>query len=537
MEQLFRSLQVASTLLVALASTTTHAQVIIDQGLTPDSLVRNVLLGAAVEVNDVRFNGADGTLLVPVGIGPSEVGRFDGSNTSIGIPGGVVLSTNVAMHHIPGPNDRLDRTGGGFPLSSAMPDMDLSRLTGNAQALASGGNNIYNKAVLEFDLVPQNDMLAVRYVFSSEEYERWVCSEYNDVFGFFLSGPGITGPFQDSAINLAYVPGSLSPVSINTVNNGLMTADNANGPSWADPFAPCFAVDSNWQANAQYYRYNGGQWPAPLPVEGDQQEAPYNVDPYYIQHNGLTVVLTASAAVLIGETYHIKMGVANVEDNSYPSAVFIQQQSVACQDRFTLTVDAGANVDLSGTDPVLYESLVDSVYLRFNRWGGSYLDEHLHIAVEGDALAGLDYAPSLPDSLHFNALDSAVVVPIAIPVRTDVPRQLVIHLITSNGDKVLSHTLNINGQLTVGAADHETKESLSIFPNPAGSTVYVALPPGPQGAVELQVVDMAGRVVLRQMTSSTVRSKLDLGHLPDGLYTLKASLQGKVISARLQVRH
>ena len=40
------------------------------------------------------------------------------------------------------------------------------------------------------------DSIAFNYVFGSDEYLEWVNSSYNDIFAFFLSGPGIVGPYD-----------------------------------------------------------------------------------------------------------------------------------------------------------------------------------------------------------------------------------------------------------------------------------------------------------------------------------------------------
>ncbi|MFT3884496.1 MAG: choice-of-anchor L domain-containing protein [Flavobacteriales bacterium] len=524
---------------LAMVSLHGKAQLIIDQTLTPNALVQNYLLGSGVFPSNILFNGRPGNVVARVGIGPSEIGRFNGANTCLGLASGIFLCTQVAQSHLPGPNDRLLQYGGGVVDGPPTPDLDLSRLTGWERADSLGGRNIYNKAVLEFDLVPLNDMICFRYVFSSEEYERWACSKYNDVFGWFLSGPGISGPFTNNAMNIAFIPGSMSPVSINTVNSGRLDSSNANGPDTLDLFRPCFNADPNWQANAQYYRYNGGQWPIhPAPGGVPQLEAPYNTDPYYLQHNGMTVVLTASAAVLIGETYHMKMGLGNASDEQYPSAVFIERGSLKSADRFSLTVDEGANVTQAEV-PLLHQSNTDSIHLRFNRWGGFYLDEYLKISVEGDAVAGVDYLPVLPDSIHFNQLDSAVILPLAVPVHADGQRELVINLITSNGNKVRAYHSTIDQPRIaqgVGSIGSD-RNGLSLFPNPAVDILHVGLPEAMQGITDLQVLDASGRVVLHQVFNGGRSTTIDLSDLPAGLYMVKAESQGKLSTARVSVRH
>lgn len=436
----------AALVLACVMASTLNAQIILNQTQVPNALIQNVLMGSGVFSSNVTFNGVPGSVVAPTGVGPSEMGRFNGANTSIGINSGVFLCTSVAQVHIPGPNSQLQASGGGIGGAQGIqtPDMDLGQLTAWPYWQVSGGGNIYNKAILEFDFIPTSDMISVRYVFSSEEYERWACSEYNDVFGFFISGPGISGPFTNNAMNIALVPGSMSKVSINTVNSGLMNINNGNGP-WLDPYGPCFEADPNWQANAQYYRYNGGEWPYGQPAPGvPQLHAPYNTDPYYIEHNGMTVVLTASAAVQCGETYHIKMAVSNVNDSWYQSAVFLEAGSFTSSDRFSMSVAPGPTVEFNATDTTFIENNCDSVYLRFHRWGGFYLDEDLQITVGGTADGGVDYLPALPSTVHFNQLDSTATLAIAVPVDSDGPEELIVNIVTCNGSKIQTYVYLID---------------------------------------------------------------------------------------------
>ncbi len=529
-----RSMRLLTALGLAFATLSSSAQLVLQQTYSPLNLVGISLLDPEVEFSHVTFNGADGLMFAPEAQAYGEIGRFNGSQTSLGLTSGVFLCTNDASIHLPGPNTHLMESCGGLPFATT-PDTDLSQLSG----IPNWGStsNIYSKSVLEFNFVAHNDMVEFRYVFSSEEYERWACSQFNDGFGMFISGPGISGPFTNGAMNMAFIPGSLSVVTINAVNSGIMDSNNANGP-WTDPFQYC-AADPNWADNAAYYRYNGGQWPYPQPIPGAPQlEAPYNNDPHYLQHNGMTAVLTASAALRVGETYHMKMAVGNVSDWRYGSAVYLESNSFRCADRFSMTVDEGPNVDLSGLAPVLHESHTDSVYLRFNRWGGFYLDEHLQLSVQGNAVAGVDFLPALPDGVHFNQLDSAAVIALALPVHADTTRELLIDLISSNGDKVMSYTLVIDKEIrdNTGLAERAAEAPI-LFPNPTDGTLQVVLPGNLTGTTDLHVLDLAGRVVLQHQMNGTPRTTLDVSSLPNGLYVLKTMAEGRAGAARFHVRH
>ena len=126
------------------------------------------------------------------------------------------------------------------------------------------------------------DSLSFNYSFGSEEeYNEFVCSAYNDVFGLFLSGPGISGPFADGGINLATVPDTDDiPVSIHTINNGTV------GASAAEVLRIVDALDPNWQDNAIYFVDN-----------------PTGGDPNATQMDGFTVTLTAGAVLQCGDVH------------------------------------------------------------------------------------------------------------------------------------------------------------------------------------------------------------------------------------------
>lgn len=70
-------------------------------------------------------------------------------------------------------------------------------------------------------VVPTRHTLVVRYAFGSEEYPEYVGSQFNDVMAVFVNGK-----------NCALVPGTTTPVAINSINQNLNSqyyVDNTSG--------------------------------------------------------------------------------------------------------------------------------------------------------------------------------------------------------------------------------------------------------------------------------------------------------------------
>lgn len=262
------------TLLIILSNTIVKAQLVIDNTtLTPQQLAQNILIGQGINISNIKFNGS----AVNSNTINDQIAKFDnGSTTNIGINKGIILSTGNAII-AKGPNDQMQAT-----LPASVPfegDIDLSILTNNLP--------IRNVAVLEFDFIPMGNKLTFNFVFASDEYPEFANDTYNDNFGFFISGPGITGPYSGNAKNIALIPNTSLPVSINNLNNGKSNS------------GPC--------EYCQYYVDNIG---------GSS-----------IQYDGFTKVIQAASDVQCGQTYHIKLAIANVDDNNYDSAVFIEGAS------------------------------------------------------------------------------------------------------------------------------------------------------------------------------------------------------------------
>jgi gliding motility-associated-like protein len=303
-----------------------QAQLVINSGFTPEQLVQNTLIGPGVSVSNVTFNGLPGSQV------QEQLGRFLGSDCVLALDSGLIMCTgniDVAL----GPNDWSSAFIELF--GDEVWDEDINNVAGDW---------CMDNAILEFDFVPQGDSISFAYSFASEEYLEYVNAGYNDAFGFFLSGPGITGPFQNDAMNLAVVPGTMSYVSVNSVHPG---------------------------SNAQYYQDNG-----------TGNNSPYSTNPYYFQFDGFTVGLTAGATVQCGQTYHIKMAIGDVGDPNWDSGVFIQGGT------FTSTGGGGVEIVTSTGNETVTEGC-DTALVTISR-AGMAGNMTVQVTTTGTATAATD---------------------------------------------------------------------------------------------------------------------------------------------------
>lgn len=320
-----------------------NTQIVVNNTQTPAQLVQNVLLGFGVTATNITVNGSPVNAQNVQG----NVTSFNAAGTSFPINSGVLLSTGNGIAAI-GPNNNTGYTDNAPPTADVSSDVHLN-------AIANAGPT--NGVVLEFDFIPSGDTISFNYIFASEEYPEWSPSSYNDAFGFFLWGPGITGPYvlggyPGGGTNMAIIPGTTIPVTINNLGPG------------------------------------AGQYPQFY--TDNQNGATYGTA---IQYDGGTVTLSANASVQCGQTYHIKLAICNVGDLSLDSGVFLQANS------FSSEAVQVAVATVSGDTTVIEGcTTAELLFIRPQ----SQINDTLIINydITGTATNGVDF-PLLPNPITF----------------------------------------------------------------------------------------------------------------------------------------
>lgn len=351
------------------------AQLIVNSNtFNTNQLVQDVLVGQGVDVNNVSFTGDN-----------VQRGFFNGASSNIGINSGIILSTgNVFV--ATGPNDLNNATQ---PEDSGCgtPD-DPPPLTGpgglcrpgdsDLNNILAGSTQTFDAAVLEFDFIPQSDIIRFNYVFGSEEYPEYVCSDFNDVFAFLISGPNPVGGNYNE-VNIARIPGTAIPVAINTVNPG-------QPGSQGSPFG-CVGSAGTLGFSSLYNNNNNGTT---------------------VQFDGFTDKLEAFANVIPCQTYHIKIAIADAGDGVLDSAVFLEENSFAADavEIEIVTVDADGGVS---ADFTVAEGCDDFAEITFSLNEAAAADYFIPFTISGTAINGTDYE-TLPGSIFVPAGSAEVTI-------------------------------------------------------------------------------------------------------------------------------
>jgi hypothetical protein len=215
-----------------------------------DELVDEII-GSGITVSNISYTGTLGASGIFTGGTASGLGVVNS---------GIVLTSGNPLLAQGANTDEATTGANGLPGDSQLDGL-------------IPGYTTYDATILEFDFQSLGGNVYFNYVFASEEYNEWVGTSFNDVFGFFLDGQ-----------NIALVPGTTTPVAINNVN--------------------LYNLSEYYNNNGLYYE------PAAVPID--------------IEYDGLTDVFGAEALGLTPGIHHIRLGIADAGDYILDSAVFIQ---------------------------------------------------------------------------------------------------------------------------------------------------------------------------------------------------------------------
>ncbi|WP_229126285.1 choice-of-anchor L domain-containing protein [Halapricum desulfuricans] len=252
-------------------------------GLSAEDLSESLIAGeGGVDIvsGSVEFTGDE-----------RGAGAFEGGSDVIGIEDGIVLSSGLA--------DDAEAADGDAPNEDPGTTTDLGT-PGDSDLDDLAGGETFNATILEFDFtVPEDaDQVFFNYVFGSEEYNEYVGSEFNDVFGFFVNGENV------AEVNDPDGAGTI-PAAINNINEGNGGTEPTNPDLYInnDPFNPNFDGDTV--------------------ASGDLAET---------EMDGFTVVLDVESDVNPGGENSIKLAIADTSDAILDSWVFIQGESLSTED-------------------------------------------------------------------------------------------------------------------------------------------------------------------------------------------------------------
>ncbi|MEO6302367.1 MAG: choice-of-anchor L domain-containing protein, partial [Bacteroidia bacterium] len=225
-----------------------------------------VILGNGVTISNATLN-----------CGVNGAGTFSHTGMNLGITTGIILTTGYAAGAA-NPGSFFCNVTNGNNFSD--PDLTLINTRAN-----------YDVCILNFDFVPLCDTVRINYIFGSEEYPQYLHQLYNDLFGIFLTGPNPNGG-NYNAKNIATLPNGLTPVSIDSINEGWPTTSNGT--------------------HSEYYHDN------------------FNHPNNDIAYNGYTIPITSKAALIACSQYHMKIAIADGGNGHNDSGVFIKGNSLGC---------------------------------------------------------------------------------------------------------------------------------------------------------------------------------------------------------------
>lgn len=277
-----------------------------------DSWVKKNFSGQGVVIGNVRHTGY-----------PLSILSYTSTGNVLQVQKGLILSSGNSFN-VSGFNNSHNQSSTFGDIGSPQKDANLSEII---------KEKLYDICSIEFDFVPLDNSIQFSYQFGSDEYPEYVGTAYNDIFAFIVSD-------GSSVKNIALVPGTTVPVSINTINF------KTNAEHFIDNNLFTQVLIKRQQPIKSTYR---GTFPGRVLrgiksiftasdiIEGDRlviQPDPnlmktMDANLYRnLRYDGITKKLVAQTYVVPYKKYHLKIVIADASDNIYDSGVFIEDRSL-----------------------------------------------------------------------------------------------------------------------------------------------------------------------------------------------------------------
>ena len=273
---------------------------------TPSQLVDVLLDNACVEVSNVSASSTQ------------SVAYFNNNGGNFPIDEGIIIRSGKAK--------LSEGNYSGQNLSSTInnsSDPYLEEINNSS----GQSSTITDVAFLEFDFVPLSSDFNFNFLFASNEYGEWQCAS-SDTFAFLL-----TNLSTGEVTNLAVVPNTEVPVSVRNIK------DESYNPSCES-------------SNEEYF-------------ESYQVDDASNST---INMRGYTAVMNASATIVPGQEYKIKLVIGDSNDANFDSAIFLSAGS------FTTGVDLGPDQALcSGALTTIGTDLDPQIYSHTWSYNGEII--------------------------------------------------------------------------------------------------------------------------------------------------------------------
>lgn len=243
-------------------------QITINDNVGLQSLIQDNLVNGCVNISNIS-SSVNGTAS-----GFNSYAYFERAGSNFPFENGIMLSTGGATSG--GNSARTPTLSEGSSTWGTDPDLEA----------ALGITNTLNATSIEFDFVSISNQFQFNYLLASEEYFGINPCQFSDGFAFLIKEAGTSDPYQ----NIALVPGTTTPVNTSTIHNVSANSGTLN----CNP------------ENEQYF-------------------AGYNLGD--TNYNGRTTVLTAAGSISPNVTYRIKLVIADQNDHTFDTAVFIEGDS------------------------------------------------------------------------------------------------------------------------------------------------------------------------------------------------------------------